>query len=230
MSPLDLYGAALHGHPARLRHEDGRTLALDVPRWTADRAPGDAALLSRCGSATLDVGCGPGRLTGALQSAGVPCTGVDVAPVAVAVARARGADVLHASFGDPRLDGTRWSTVLLADGNIGIGGDPVALLRRAARLLHDDCRVVVELDPPATATRPVRVRLEAGRASSTWFRWAHVGADDADAVALPAGLGVAERWASAGRYFVALARPSPAASPARAAVPSDVTYREDQVA
>ena len=212
MSPLDLYGAALHGDPARLRYADGRTLPLDVRRWTADRAPGDAALLARCGSATLDVGCGPGRLASALLSAGVACTGVDVAPDAVALARARGAEVLHASFCDPVLDGTRWSTVLLADGNIGIGGDPVALLRRAARLLQDDGRVVVELDPPSARTRRVRVRLEAGTTSSSWFPWAHVSAVDADAVALPAGLHVAERWTAASRHFAALGRAVPAAA------------------
>ena len=220
MSPLDLYGAALHGDPARLRYDDGRTLPLDVRRWVAERAPGDSTLLARCGSATLDVGCGPGRLTSALLSRGIACTGVDVAPVAVALARARGAAVLHASFCDPVLDGTRWSTVLLADGNIGIGGDPVALLRRAASLLQEDGRVVVELDPPAVPTRRVRVRLETGTTSSTWFPWAHVSATDTDAVALPAGLRVAERWAAAGRHFAALGRTQTATVPA--AVPTAV--------
>ena len=206
MSPLDVYGAALHGAPARVRYSDGRCRPLDTPTWTAAAAPGDDALLARCGSATLDVGCGPGRLVHALARAGVDATGVDLAPAAVALARARGAEVLHADVHDPVLDGTRWSTVLLADGNIGIGGDPAALLRRAAALLTADGAVVVELDPPRTPTGRVRVRLESGTHRSPWFPWAHVAADGVDEVALPAGLQVVEAWSDAGRHFAALSR------------------------
>ena len=40
----------------------------------------------------------------------------------------------------------RWETVLLADGNLGIGGDPVRLLRRMAQLLAPGGRVVADLD------------------------------------------------------------------------------------
>ena len=50
----------------------------------------------------------------------------------------------------------RWDTVLLADGNIGIGGDPLALLRRAAELLHPGGRVVVDLAEPGTGVRSMR--------------------------------------------------------------------------
>ena len=131
MSPLELYGAALHGDPARLRYADGAGCRSTSRAGSRPRHPATPPCSARCGSATLDVGCGPGRLARALLAAGIACTGVDVAPAAVALARARGAEVLHASVHDPVLDGTRWSTVLLADGNIGIGGDPVALLRRA---------------------------------------------------------------------------------------------------
>ncbi len=206
MNPLDVYGAALHAGAARVRYDDGNTLPLDVARYVSAEAPGDAELLARCGSATLDVGCGPGRLVHALLAAGVACTGVDVAPVAVDLARARGAQVLQASVHDAVLDGTRWSTVLLADGNIGIGGDPVALLRRAASLLSPEGRVVVELEPPSTSTRRVQVRLETPGRISTWFPWAHVAAGDAEDIALPAGLHAVETWEASGRHFVALAR------------------------
>ena len=54
-----------------------------------------------------------------------------------------------------------WRTILLLDGNIGIGGAPVALLRRAGELLAPDGRIVVETDPPGAPTHRVRVRLEA---------------------------------------------------------------------
>jgi SAM-dependent methyltransferase len=203
-SPSAVYGAALQGRATGLRYRDGRLRPLDVPRWTSATSPGDAELLARCGSATLDVGCGPGRLVCALLAAGVACTGVDVAPAAVALARSRGAEVLHASVHDPLLDGTRWSTVLLADGNIGIGGDPVALLRRARALLAPGGRVVVELDPPTARTARVQVRLEARDAASRWFAWAHVAADDLPAVAARADLTPDETWSAAGRHFAAL--------------------------
>ena len=42
----------------------------------------------------------------------------------------------------------RWDTALLADGNIGIGGDPVALLARVRELLAPEGRVVVDLAAP----------------------------------------------------------------------------------
>ena len=53
-----------------------------------------------------------------------------------------------------------WDTVLLADGNIGIGGDPVALLTRCRELLAPAGRVLVELDPPGhgAARRPRAAR------------------------------------------------------------------------
>ncbi len=205
-APTDVYGQALHGSDVRIRYADGATLPLDAPRWVRAELPGDDELLSRCGSATLDVGCGPGRLARALLAGGIACTGVDVAPAAVELARARGAQVLHASVHDPLLDATRWSTVLLADGNIGIGGDPVGLLRRARDLLSEDGHVVLELDPPTTSTRRVRVRLEAGTSASSWFPWAHVSAADLDAVALGAGLQTVEAWSAVGRHFAVLAR------------------------
>ena len=58
-----------------------------------------------------------------------------------------------------RAAGTR---VLLADGNIGIGGDPVALLTRCRDLIAPAGRVLVELDPPGH-----RVAVATGCGSST---------------------------------------------------------------
>ncbi len=204
-SPVELYEAALRGTGrTRVRYADGHALPLDVPRWASVAAPGDDGLLARCDGATLDVGCGPGRLVRALLGAGISCTGLDVAPVAVELARSGGGQVLHASIYDPVLDDTRWSTVLLADGNIGIGGDPVGLLRRVRSLLAPGGRVLVELDPPATATGPVSVRLEDGDRASDWFPWAHVSVDDVPDVAARAGLAVTETWHAQGRHFAAL--------------------------
>lgn len=210
-SPAEVYGedllTAVHGAAPTtwLRYDDGHTVVLDLPRWTEPAAGADLALLERCAGPTLDIGCGPGRLTRALVARGLACLGVDVAPVAVALARTGGTPVLHASVYDHVLDDTRWATVLLADGNIGIGGDPVALLTRCRELLTGSGRVLVELDAPACPTRTVRVRVESssGRTSSP-FPWAHVGASDVAAVAAGAGLVVVDAWAASGRWFADL--------------------------
>ena len=49
-----------------------------------------------------------------------------------------------------------WRTILLLDGNIGIGGAPILLLRRAGELLAAGGAIVVEVDPPGAphASRP----------------------------------------------------------------------------
>ena len=62
------------------------------------------------------------------------------------------------------LPGTgRWATVLLADGNIGIGGDPVALLRRAQNLLRPGGAVVTEISPPGSGPARARPAADRGR-------------------------------------------------------------------
>ena len=64
---------------------------LPMTRW-ADRADaGDAALLAHCRGPTLDIGCGPGRLSAAPRRARRHVVlGIDVVPEAVAQTRARG--------------------------------------------------------------------------------------------------------------------------------------------
>lgn len=203
---LDLYGEALHGRGGPLRAVEpcGTATVLPVPSWCADELPGDRGLVARCRGATLDVGCGPGRLTVAVAAAGLPALGVDVAPGAVAVARARGALVLGRSVFDALPGPGRWETVLLADGNVGIGGDPVVLLDRVATLLGPSGHALVEVDAPGVPSRRTSVRLENASGSSTWFPWAHLGRDDVEAAAAPAGLALLDAWVEADRWFVAL--------------------------
>jgi SAM-dependent methyltransferase len=205
VAPADLYGATLRRRGALLlRDETGAARPLPVDAWLGAAGAVDERVLARARGPVLDVGCGPGRHVHALARRGVLAVGVDVSPVAVALARRRGATVLEASIFD-RLPGAgRWRTALLLDGNVGIGGRPDALLRRLVALLGPRGVVLVELDPPGTGTVCGRVRLEDGRATSAWFAWARVGAD---AIAVPAGaagLRVAERWRDDGRWFAAL--------------------------
>ena len=57
----------------------------------------------------------------ALAERGIPVLGIDITPCAVEQARSSGGLVMLRDVSD-RLPGAgRWMTVLLADGNIGIG-------------------------------------------------------------------------------------------------------------
>jgi SAM-dependent methyltransferase len=209
-----LYVAALRGgvgHGAEgwwLRYHDDACAPLAVARWLGPPDPADLALVARCAGPALDIGCGPGRLLAGLRRAGVPALGVDVVAEAVSLARTRGAVVLRRSVFD-RLPGEgRWSAALLADGNAGIGGEPVALLARARTLLAPDGVVLVEVDPPGARTGPAGARLEHddGRASA-WFPWGRLAVDGVSEAAKDAGLVVRELWAGGeGRWFAALVR------------------------
>nr|WP_042190414.1 methyltransferase domain-containing protein [Kibdelosporangium sp. MJ126-NF4]CEL19325.1 hypothetical protein [Kibdelosporangium sp. MJ126-NF4]CTQ94876.1 hypothetical protein [Kibdelosporangium sp. MJ126-NF4] len=197
MSDFDL---ALRGAECWLELANGTRVQLPVQRWRATE-PSDEMLLAHCSGPTLDIGCGPGRLTSALANRAVPVLGVDVSPVAVALTLARGAVALRRDVFDPLPGERRWHSVLLADGNIGIGGDPVRLLTRIRRLLSPTGRVLVELDPPGTGLRNQSVRVNG---SGAWFPWAWL---DADAVAHTAQqAGFAVRWVAEGgdRWFTEL--------------------------
>jgi SAM-dependent methyltransferase len=196
-----LYEGSLAGlGEVEIEHEDGRTERLPVDQWRSGR-PGDDALLDRCKGPTLDVGSGPGRLTVALAERGLPALGIDVTPYAVEMTRAAGGLALLRDVFD-RVPGTgRWQTVLLADGNIGIGGNPSVLLRRVAGLLGGTGRAIVEL---GDTTRVERLRLRDGRRAGEWFRWAHLDARAVGACADEAGLTVTALWTEAARCFAEL--------------------------
>lgn len=199
-----LYEHALAGRARpEIEHADGSRSPLHVDHWLHIR-PGDASMVDRCEGPTLDVGSGPGRLTLALAERGIPALGIDVTPYAVHIARAAGAlTLLRDVFG--RVPGAgRWKTVLLADGNIGIGGDPVALLRRVSELLTPLGQALIEVQPPGTGLRSEQVRLRHADQMSTWFPWAYVGADQIAGLAVQAGLSAAETWSSHGRWFATL--------------------------
>ena len=203
---VDVYSASLtaDAQPLVLHYRDGRTRFLPVDVWTAIHVAGDTGLVDRCVGATLDIGCGPGRLVVAVAGRGLPVLGVDIAPGAVRLARARGALAITRCVFTELPGRGRWRTALLADGNVGIGGDPVGLLRRVRDLLAPGGTALVELDPPGTTSGPVHVRMEHGGQMSGWFPWAHLSVEHAEVVAEAAGFTVTETWEESDRWFAAL--------------------------
>jgi SAM-dependent methyltransferase len=195
-----VYTHALQGHPCTVWEGDLAPQPLPTHDWLARAGAADLALLTHCQGPTLDVGCGPGRMTEALALAGHPVLGIDVVPEAVRQTRSRGVPALRRSVFDPVPGEGRWETALLADGNIGIGGDPVALLERARELVLPAGRVVVDVAPWGTGVVTRHVMLETSHGRSGEFPWTTVGADAIQAVADAAGLGRAtehrygDRW------------------------------------
>jgi len=189
--------------PRHLRLADGRVLPLPVARWAGPVDAADETLLHRVGGPVLDVGCGPGRLTAALHRRGADVLGLELVPDIPVLARAAGAPLLLGNvFGAVPRAG-EWESVLLADGNIGIGGDAVRLLGRLRPLLAPGGRVLCELHPGVGASAGP-ARLEARGCTSAWFPWTLLALDELPVAAAAAGFAVAESWAAAGRDFASL--------------------------
>ncbi|WP_423832472.1 methyltransferase domain-containing protein [Streptomyces manipurensis] len=204
----DPYADALRAGrgPLYLRRHDGWLLPLDVERWCAEPDAADGSVLARCTGPVLDIGCGPGRLVAALAGLGHAALGVDVTPEAVARTVRAGGSALCRSVFDPLPREGGWGTVLLIDGNIGIGGDPAALLCRAAALAAPGGSLLVEV-AAADVDECVEVCVEdgtGGRGAS--FRWARLGSRALCAGAKASGWSPYDTWQAAGRHFVHLTR------------------------
>lgn len=200
LDPAEVYARALARRQCRAVDDKGQRQGLGVTRWLEPASQDDDILLEHCTGNTLDVGCGPGRLSAALSESGVSALGIDVSAEAVELARSRGATALRRDvFGAIPGQG-RWPRLLLADGNIGIGGDPIRLLTRVGTVLAPGGRAVIEVDPPGQGVSSRMIRLEVDEMVSRWFPWARVAADSISDLAERAGLCFAgldqrgERW------------------------------------
>lgn len=201
----EVYSAALRGERCHVVGH-GEAVRLPVASWTRDADRADRVLLSHCDGPTLDVGCGPGRMAAHLARSGRAALGIDVVPEAVRQARARGAAALVRDVFDPVPGESRWSTLLLADGNVGIGGDPRRLLARSAALLAPGGRVVVDLAGPGTGVETRRLRLRTASAHSQPFEWSTVAADRIGVVCSGLGLTVGLLDHHQDRWFAVLVK------------------------
>jgi SAM-dependent methyltransferase len=192
----------------RIHHASGagEIVALPVGRWHGPVRAEEWRVLAKADGPVLDVGCGPGRHVASLIDAGRVALGIDVSAAAVRSARRRGAPAVRVSvFADVPAAG-HWATVLLLDGNVGIGGDPVLLLTRINALLRPGGIALVELDPPGVKTGRFHAHVEHDGGVGPRFAWARVGPDRISELATRSGFWIAALWDEGGRWFVQLAR------------------------
>ncbi|WP_307812208.1 class I SAM-dependent methyltransferase [Lacisediminihabitans changchengi] len=180
---------------------------MNAARWSDDADATDIALLRGVTGPVLDIGCGPGRMVRAANDLGLVALGIDVSPTAVAIARAAGLQVREVSvFEMVPLEGS-WATGLLVDGNIGIGGDPSALMARCRELISPDGSVVVEVN-----SEPLRDDVFIGTLAdihgeqSDEFPWAEIGSTALARRSSRVGLRLAAAWAADGRSFTRFVR------------------------
>lgn len=200
----DVFTAALRGEPCSVVGLHAEASPLPVSGWLGPADLADRAVLGHCIGAIIDIGCGPGRMSGYLAAKHKVVLGIDIVREAVDQARARGVIALQCSVFDQLPGEGRWDTALLADGNIGIGGDPVALLVRIRTLLAPGGRVVVDLAEPGTGLRTRTAHLECVSARSRTFPWSLVAPEAIGGVAADAAFRLSSLHEVDGRWFAVL--------------------------
>jgi SAM-dependent methyltransferase len=206
-----IYRSAAAGSSCWARNQHGHRRELPMARWmggpetTPQDRLADEHVLGHCSSRpTLELGCGPGRFIASLQQRGWPALGVDSSAAAVEMTCRRGGTAIRRDLFAPLPAEGSWEQILLTDGNIGIGGNPVRTLRRAADLLAQSGIVIVEIDPPATAFCYELLRWETDQHLGHWFPWSRMGAGALGVIAHAAGFIVSHIVEIHGRVIAVL--------------------------
>jgi SAM-dependent methyltransferase len=139
----------------------------------------------------LDVGCGAGRAALHLQERGHEVVGIDTSPLAIEVARKRGAkDVRELSVTQVGPELGRFDAIVLFGNNFGLMGSgrrAPGLFRRFKSIANEGARIVAESANPYTTDNPdhlayhernrrrgrmpgqLRIRIVYGHHRSRWF-------------------------------------------------------------
>jgi len=208
--PASAYDAAFAGKVTHWVDHVGRAEPFGVDQWSAAPDWVDRELfIEPCDAATIDVGCGPGRLVAEISARGFPAMGIDVSSEAVRQTRVRGALALRRDVFSAVPGEGQWAYALLADGNLGIGGDPVQLLKRLGEVLAPDGHVITEVDADGVGYVREHRRLRVDGRMSAPFAWARVGLDAIEDIAALAGMRVVGTRTEGGRHAATLVRARP---------------------
>jgi len=204
------FDAVFAGCSVEMLDHTGTEAPLQVERWAGRASEDDHALfVDHCSGPTIDLGCGPGRLVRALLDRGVNTLGVDSSVEAVRLARKDGLPVLRRDiFARVPREG-EWSHALLADGNIGIGGRPARLLRRAGTILRSGGRLHVELNEPGHGVAHGWRQLRVDGRLGPRFPWAAVSIDAIGALGGSAGFDHTDSLVHGGRHVAVLTKGAP---------------------
>lgn len=186
------------------RRSDTEAAPQDGRHWYGPLTVEDRELVARTRPPVLDIGCGPGRHVLTLAEQGKIALGIDLTSRAVTLARRSGAPVLHRSVFSRVPGAGRWRTALLLDGNIGIGAEPIGLLRRVTTLLAPGGTVLVELEPPGNPATTTTARLELDGVPGPWFPWTQLSVDDLHDIAHASRMTIVEVWSAGARWFAEL--------------------------
>lgn len=195
-------------------HHRGGPVTFDVRSWCEEASPMERSLLQSLQGPVLDVGCGPGRLLAAAQPLGLAALGIDTSAEAVRCARGRGARACEQSIFAPVPQSGHWQSVILLDGNVGIGGSVTALLQRCRQLIAPSGTLLVEVEADEEIDTVYSAVLEDERGNrSEPFSWARTGTAGLASRARAGGWTVTAVQRLQGRVFCRLSpRPEPGRS------------------
>ncbi|RKR13738.1 class I SAM-dependent methyltransferase [Arthrobacter oryzae] len=195
-------------------HDPDEPVTFDVRNWCEDASTAELSLLQSLRGPVLDVGCGPGRLLAAARTLGLAALGIDTSAGAVGLARDRGARALEQSIFAPVPQSGHWQSVILLDGNIGIGGNVGALLGRCRQLIALTGTLLVEVEADEHIDTAYSAVLEDQHGNrSEAFAWARTGTAGLVSRAQAGGWSVTAIRRFQGRVFCSLSpRPGPVRS------------------